>query len=175
MGKPQEKKPRRENAAPQGGIDVYSSLLDSITGSLADAAGQSDAMDEAVRNAVRSAVERQDALVLGAKAIIVAVLKDTGAKSDAALQMLTRLSKSVLALTATLDADLETCTKGMILGAIASAKDHEMDRGRAATAIATGALEAAREVGETVGDRLRTALKEPQAGVTIVLPEPTPR
>jgi hypothetical protein len=175
MGKPQDKKPRRSDPAPQGEGDVFSSLLDSVSSGLADAAGDPEAMDEVVRNAVRSSVEREGALVLGAKAIVVASLRSAGAKDDAALLMLTRLSKSVLAQASSLDADLETCTKGLILGAIASAKDHGVDRGKAATAVAAGALEAAREVGETVGDRLRTALKEPMGGVTIVLPEPTPR
>lgn len=175
MGKPQDKKPRRSEPAPQGGVDIYGSLLESVSAALVDAAGRPEAMDEAVRDAVRSAVEREGALVLGAKAIVVAVLRDAGAKDEDALRMLARLSKSVLAQAASLDADLETCTKGMILGAIASAKDLGVDRGRAATAVAAGALEAAREVGETVGDRLRTALKEPMGGATIVLPEPLPR
>ena len=176
MGKPQEKKPSRSSreASAPGGVDVFGSLLETVTAGIDEArqAGPDflDGVSEVILDALRSAAKAKSDLTQASKAIVVGVLRGLGEREDAALLTLSRTSRAVLREAAGLEADLAACVKGVILGAIASAKDIGADRIKAATASAQGALEGAQGAGASAVDQVRDALKEPIGGVTVELP-----
>ncbi len=179
MGKPQDKKKsrsEREAAVPEGGVDVFGSLLETVSAGIAEArrAGPDflDAVSEVLLDAMRSAAKARSDLTQAAKAIVVGVLRGLGEREDAALLTLSRTARAVLREAAGLEADLAACTKGLILGAIASAKDLGVDRAKAASAAAEGAMEGARGAGATAVDRVLEALKEPIGGVKVALAVP---
>ena len=60
--------------------------------------------------------------------------------------------------------------KGLVLGAIASAKDLGVDLAKTASTAAQGALEGATEAGSAATDKVRKALMESIGGIKIVLP-----
>jgi hypothetical protein len=109
---------------------------------------------------------------MGSKAIVVGVLRATGEKADVALNTLTHTARTVVRQAAALEADLAACTKGLALGAIASAKDLGVDRGSAAAAAAQGALDGAHDAGSAAVEKVRGTLKGTIGGITIGLPEP---
>ncbi len=174
MGKPQEKKTSRssrEAAIPAGGVDVFGSILETVSAGIAEArrAGPDflDGVSEVILDAMRAAAKAKSDLTQASKAVVVGVLRGLGEREDAALLTLSRTSRAVLREAAGLEADLAACLKGLVLGAIASAKDLGVDRAKAATAAAQGALEGAQGAGAAAVDRVREALREPIGGVTV--------
>ncbi|MBI3857504.1 MAG: hypothetical protein HY293_17625, partial [Planctomycetes bacterium] len=67
--------------------------------------------------------------------------------------------------------NLAAATKGLILGAIASAKAMGLDTAKAASTAAQGAYEGAAEAGSVTVERVMAALKEPIGGIKVALPE----
>lgn len=166
MGKPQDKKNARPKSADQGQGDVFSSTLATVIEGMSAAKEDADpsaAILTLIQDVLRTAVRGHGDLVTTAKALAVGVLRGLGKSEEAALQVLARTAEAVLREGLVLRADPGACTKGLVLGAIASAKDHAVDRTAAATATARGALEGA----GTEGDQVRDALKEPIGGVTV--------
>lgn len=186
MGKPESKKGEGvvraarvslEPADPGPG-DVFSRIVEEVTHSLAKAvegrgnAGVPflEAATKVVQLALRKAAGMDSDLVVGAKAIVVGVLRAAGEKEGAALSTLSFTARAVIRETARIGGDLASSAKGLVLGAIASAKDLTVDRGDAAFAAARGALEGAQEGPYGAAEKVRAALKEPIGGVTIALP-----
>jgi hypothetical protein len=128
-----------------------------------------------VQNSLREAGGACGNLVLGAKAVVVGVLRGTGEKEEAALKTLSHTARAVIRYTVQLGGDLGASVKGLVLGAIAGAKEANVDRAKMATAGAQGALEGADEAGSAAAEKVRQALKEPIGGVKVVLPEPIRR
>lgn len=140
-----------------------------------DAAANLESVSQIVQTSLREAVGAGSNLVLGAKAIVVGVLRGTGEKEEAALKLLSHTARAVIRCTAQLGGDLAASVKGLVLGAIAGAKDANVDRARMASAGAQGALEGADEAGSVAADRVRQVLKETIGGVKVVLPDPIRR
>jgi hypothetical protein len=178
MRKEQEKKGGNGDSENAG--DVFGNILEAVSGRLArPSGGPADAgavslgaVTEVVQSAVRGAAEKGNNLVMGAKAIVVGVLRGTGEKEEAALGTLSHTARTVVHQAAALGTDLAACTKGLVLGAIACARDVGVDRGRAASVAAQGALDGARDADSAAVDKVRDALREAIGGVTVGLPAP---
>lgn len=70
--------------------------------------------------------------------------------------------------------DVDAATRGLVEGAVAWAAELGFDAGEAATAVAQGAVGAGDEVRPGLGRKIRAALSEPIAGITVLLPLPKP-
>jgi len=159
--------------------DAFSTILETVTGGITNAAKTTgaagaalfDAVSEVVKSAVRGAVEMGSDLVPGTKAIIMGVVRGTGEKGEAALKTLSHAAKSIIRHTADRGGDLAAATKGLVLGAIASAKQMGVETAKAASMAAQGALEGAEEAGSVTVERVRAALKEPIGGSKVALPD----
>ncbi|HLF92557.1 MAG TPA: hypothetical protein VJB14_03795 [Planctomycetota bacterium] len=177
--RPQTLEAGSETSAPSAG-DLFAKTVKSVCDGVVRAAKETgndalralDAITGVVQSSVRGAVEAGSNLVLGAKAIVVGVLRGTGEKEAAALKTLSNTSRAVIRHTAKLGGDLAASVKGLILGAIASAKDMGVDRVQTATSAAQGALEGAEEAGSAAAETVRGALKEDIGGIKVALPQP---
>lgn len=125
-----------------------------------------------VADAARDAVAAGTDLIPAGKAIIMGVARGTGAMNEAALVILSRSARIIVHHTADRNGNLAAAVKGIVLGAIASARTMGVDTARSATAAALGALEGASEAGSVTVERVLGALKEPIGGSKVVLPEP---
>ncbi len=161
---------------PPGVRDVFSTVLETVTTGIAAAkmAGTPllHAVVEIVRNAAKEAEGISGDRVPGAKAIIMGIVRSAGEKGDAGLQILSQAAKILIRHTADLGGDLAAATKGLVLGAIASARLLELDSVRTSSAAAQGALEGAVEAGSVTVDRVQAALKEPIGGIKVVFTKP---
>jgi hypothetical protein len=163
-----------------GNRDAFAIILESVTQHIASSAKGTgltggpllDAVSEVVAVAARSVVETGGDLVPGTKAIIMGVVRGAGARNEVALKILSHAAKVVIHHTADRNGNLAAAIKGMILGAIASARTMGVDTAPAASAAAQGALEGAAEAGSVTVERVLGALKEPIGGNPVVLPEP---
>src|SRR5205823_5826457 len=106
------------------------------------------------------------------KAIMMGVVRGTGLTSEAALQILSHAAKIVIRQTADRNGNLAVAIKGIVLGAIASARPMGVETAKAASTAAQGALEGAAEAGSVTVERVLGALKEPIGGNKVVLPAP---
>lgn len=157
---------------PLPGIrDVFATTLETVTDALAKATPGTEAIFEVATGAVRGAVAMGSDLVLASKAIVVGVFRGTGAKEDAALQILSQVSKTVVHHTADRGGDLAAATKGLVLGAIASAKAIGVDAAKAASTAAQGAHDGAAQAGSVTVERVMAALKEPIGGIKVATPQ----
>lgn len=162
-----------------GNRDVFATILDSVTQSIASSAKGTgltgapllDAISEVVAIAAREAVERGGDLVPGTKAIIMGVVRGSGSTNEAALKVLSHAARIVIHHTADRNGNLAAAIKGIVLGAIASARTMGVDTAKAASTAAQGALEGASAAGSVTVERVLGALKEPIGGNKVVLPE----
>jgi len=160
--------------------NVFGSVLESIMGGTSSAANGTglvgdallEAVSEVVECAVQEAVLSGRALLPACKAIIMGVVRGSGAKKEAGLQLLAHAAKIVVHHTADLGGNLTTATKGLVLGAIASARYLDVDIARAASTTAQGALEGAGDGSSVSVARILAALKDPIAGRRLALPLP---
>ena len=111
-------------------------------------------------------------LTPGSKAIVMGVVRGTGEKGDAALKIVSHTAKIVIHHIADMGGNLAAATKGLVLGAIASAKSMGVEQAQAASMAAQGALEGATESGSVTAERVLGALKEPIGGIKVAIPEP---
>lgn len=168
-----------DSSGPPAG-DLFASTVKSVCDGIGRAAQETgegssrfvEIVTGVVHSSMRGAVEAGGSLVLGAKAILVGVLRATGEREAAALKTISHTSLAVIRTAAQLSADLSASLKGLILGAIASAKDVGVERAQAATSAAQGALEGAGEAGSAAVDTMRRALREDIGGIHVALPEP---
>lgn len=167
-----------DNSPPSAG-DLFARTVKSVCDGIAPAAKETgndglrvlEAVTGVVQSSVRGAVGSGGNLVLGAKAIVVGVLRGTREKEEAALKTLSHASRTVILQAAQLSGDLSAAVKGLILGAIASARDVGVDRAKTASSAAQGALEGAEEAGSVAAETVRKALREEIGGMKVVLPE----
>ena len=173
----------KNNDAVPGIRDVFATVLETVTGEIStvtkdlglSGASLLEAVAGVVKSGVRGAVGMGSDLVPGAKAIVMGVLRGTGAKEEAALKLLSHAAKTVIRHTADMGGDLAAATKGLVLGAIASAKSIGVDNAKAAATAAQGAFDGAAEAGSVTAERVLAALKEPIGGSKVALPEPLAR
>ena len=164
----------------RGTGDLFSKIVESVSAGIASTAnglgkaGVSavETITAVVQKALREAAEGGTDLAWGDKAIMVGSLRATGEKQDVALKTHSCTARSVIRQTAGIGGDLAASVKGLVLGAIASAKDMGVDRGNAASAAAQGALEGAEEAGSVAIETVRGALKQTIGGVKVVPLEP---
>ncbi len=160
--------------------DGFAAILETVTQRIARAAKGTglvdapllEAISEVVATAAREGVETGGDLLPGTKAIIMGVVRGTGATKDAALQMVAHAAKIIIHHTADRNGNLAAAIKGIVLGAIASARTMGVETARAASTAAQGALEGASEAGSVTVERVLGALKEPIGGSKVALPEP---
>ena len=139
---------------------------------LAKVSAPAEALSDLVSSTLRGAIDIGSELDSTAKGIVMGVLRGMDAKGEEALRMLAAAATAVVHHTADRGGNLAAATKGLVLGAIASAKAIEVDVDKAASAAARGALDGATQAGSVTVERVMTALKEPIGGRKIVLPEP---
>jgi hypothetical protein len=130
------------------------------------------AVSGVVAGAAREAIEKGGDLIPGTKAIIMGVVRGAGPGNREALQILSHAARVIVHHTADRNGNLAAAIKGIILGAIASARTMGVDTAKAASIAAQGALEGAAEAGSVTVERVLGALKEPIGGSRVVLPEP---
>ena len=160
--------------------DGFATILETVTQRIASSAKGTgligapllEAISEVVTTAARETVETGRDLIPGTKAIIMGVVRGTGATKDAALKMVAHAAKIIIHHTADRNGNLAAAIKGIVLGAIASAKSMGVETATAASMAAQGALEGASEAGSVTVERVLGALKEPIGGNKVVLPEP---
>ena len=160
--------------------DGFATILETVSQQIASSAKGTglvgapllEAISEVVTTAAREAVETGGDLLFGTKAIIMGVVRGSGATKDAALKMVAHAARIVIRHTADRNGNLAAAIKGIVLGAIASARTMEVETARAASTAAQGALEGASEAGSVTVERVLGALKEPIGGSKVVLPEP---
>jgi len=160
--------------------NVFGSILESIAGGISSAANGTglvgnpllEAVSEVVKSAVREAVQSGRALLPSCKAIIMGVVRGSGAKREAGLQLLAHAARTVIHHTADTGGNLTTATKGLVLGAIASARDLDVSFATAASAAAQGALEGAGDRSSVTVAGILAALKDPIGEDRIALPVP---
>jgi hypothetical protein len=160
--------------------DGFAVILESVTRKIASSAKGTglvgaplqEAISEVVTTAAREAVETGGDLLFGTKAIIMGVVRGTGATKEAALQTVAHAARIIIHHTADRNGNLAAAIKGIVLGAIASARAMGVETARAASMAAQGALEGASEAGSVTVERVLGALKEPIGGNKVVLPEP---
>ena len=133
-------------------------LLDAITQTVAAGAGES--------------VESGGDLTPRSKAIIMGVMQGAGATNEAALKALSHAARVLIRHTANLNGNLAGAIKGIVLGAIASARKMGVEPAQAASTAAQGGLEGASEAGSVTVERVKAALKEPIGGSKVVLLAP---
>jgi hypothetical protein len=163
-----------------GNRDTFAIIMESVTQQIASSAKGTgltdgpllDAISPVVAAAARNAVETGGDLIPGTKAIIMGVLRGAGARNDAALKILSHAARIVIHHTADRNGNLAAAVKGVVLGAIASARTMGVDVARAASTAAQGGLAGAREAGSVTVERVLGALKEPIGGNPVALPEP---
>ena len=181
MSKADRKKSRygaAERPNPGAG-DVFATILKTVSGGIAQAGVGTEkvgalffeAVADVVQKALSGAVGMGDNLVMGTKAIVVGVLSGIGEKDEAALRVLSHTARTIIRNAAGMRGDLAACTKGLVLGAIASAKDLGVDRDKAASAAAQGAVDGSHEAGSAADETVRGALKEAIGGIKVALPE----
>jgi len=158
----------------------FATILETVTQTIAGSAKGTgligapllEAITQVVVAATRDAIDTGGDLLFGTKAIIMGVVRGTGATKDAALKMLAHAAKIIIHHTADRNGNLAAAIKGIVLGAIASARTMEVETAKAASTAAQGALEGASEAGSVTVERVLGALKEPIGGNRVVLPEP---
>lgn len=131
-----------------------------------------DAVTQVVHDSLRDTVNADGNLVLGSKAVLVGVLRGTGERETAAVKTISHTSRAVIRFAAQLGGDLSASLKGLVLGAIASARDIGVDRAQAASAAALGAVDGADEAGSAAAETIRRCLREDIGGMHVALPEP---
>lgn len=174
-----EPEPRAVPGAPAGGHeDVFATALESVTRKVAQstrgmvlASGPFlEAITEEAAAAARGAVETGGDLIPAGKAIIMGVVRGSGATREAALTILFHASKVILRHTADRNGNVAAAIKGIILGAIASGRMMGVETLVAASTAAQGALAGASEAGDVTAQRVVGVLKEPIEGIRVVLP-----
>jgi len=169
----------KHSGSVPGAGDVFATTVKSVSDGIALATKETgkdgplalEAVTGVVQSSVRGGLGVGGNQTLGAKAIVVGVLRGTGGKAETGLKTLSHTSRAVIRITAQLGGDLSASVKGLILGAIASARDLGVDRAQTATSAAQGALEGADEAGSVAIEEVRKALKDDIGGVKVVLPE----
>ena len=131
-----------------------------------------EAVFDVTAAAARDAVERGGDLAPSTKAIIMGVVRGSGATKDAALQILFHAARIIIHHTARRNGNLSAAIKGIVLGSIASARTMGVDTAKAASTAAQGALAGASEARSATVEWVRGAMKEPVGGSTVVLPDP---
>ena len=131
-----------------------------------------EATTDVLESAVRGAMGVGGNLLVGTKAIIVGVVRGTGEKEETGLRILSYTARIVIHHTAQLGGDLAAAAKGLVLGGIACARDLGVDRAKAASAAAEGAVEGAEGEGSVATERVCNALKERIGDIHVALPEP---
>jgi hypothetical protein len=167
------------NAIP-GNRDAFTTILESVTQSISRPAKETgltgapllDAVTAVVTVAAGDAVERGGDMTPATKAIIMGVVRGTGATGDAALKTLSHAARIIIHRTADRSGNVAAAIKGVVLGAIASARTMAVETSKAASTAAQGALEGASEAGSVTVETVRIALKEPIGGNKVVLPDP---
>ena len=83
-----------------------------------------------------------------------------------------RAAESVIRTTAKLSGDLGRAARGLVEGAIETAKELGVDASEAAATAATAATRAAADIGGTAGAKVREAVVGTIQGVKVILKEP---
>ncbi len=123
---------------------------------------------EDVRHAVSEALGARD-LAIGTKAIVMAILRGTGETGTAAMTTLSQTARAVVRHTSEMHGDVGESTKGLVLGAIASAKTTGVERPQAATAAGRAAIAEAELIGAAAVARVRGALKQEIGGILVAI------
>lgn len=163
-----------------GSRDVFTTILEVVTQNTASSAKVTgltgtlllDAVSQVVLVSAREAVDRGGDLIPASKAIIMGVIRGSGATDEAALKILSHAARIIIHHTADRNGNLAAAIKGIVLGAIASARTMGVDTAKAASTAADGGLQGAREAGSVTVERVLGALKEPIGGNKVVLPKP---
>ncbi len=164
----------------RGSAKVYAAIVDVVSAGIVIAAhgtgsaGTSvpHAVAEVLRSAARNAVAADTDLAVAAKAMMVGAVLGTREKEPATLATLTDAARIIILETSAAGGDVSQATRGVILGARASAKAVKVESGRAATAAARGAVEGGELSGPIAAEKVREALNNLIGGIRVVLPDP---
>ena len=153
--------------------DDFARIVETVSRGMtgvAQGAGRTEAITDVVKSALDGCLAVGGNLILGAKAIVVGVLRGAGEMEAAGLKTLSHTARTLIRRVDSASGDVAAAAKGLVLGAIASAKVLKVELAKSASTAAQGALEGAEEAGSVASDTVRTALKESIGGLKIVLP-----
>lgn len=157
-----------------GGVFTESSeaVARAVTAAVHEAGKSGEAVSERIADIVKGAIQgidsaEEDAAAI--KGICVGVLRGTRESGAAASRTIQRTSGTVIRETLRRGGDLAHAIRGLVRGAIHSAKDLGLDAGEAASDAANAALDAAEEAGTDAADKVRSAAQEAIDGVRVML------
>jgi hypothetical protein len=116
-----------------------------------------DTIHELVCSAVSALSEFREDTAAAVQGITVGVFRGTREFGPAARRTLFHVSRSIIQETLLLQGDLHQAFRGLVKGAIYSARDLGMDQTEAAAAAAAYALDAAEEVNPDAAEQIRAA------------------
>jgi hypothetical protein len=119
-----------------------------------------------------AAVETGGAMGCVAQGFLLGVMFAVGAGERRLLAVIGHAAGTFIKHVAEARGDVSLATRGLVEGAISWAGELQLDSGEAAYAAGQGAADAADDVDEGLGRRVRRALEQPVAGIMIILNEP---
>jgi len=159
--------------AIRGTRDLFRGMANAVaelfSGAPGDFDGPDDSMTERVRtiaeNAVRGAVESGSDISVGAKGILVGVLRGTQTSGDAARKVAGQTVQTVIRQTAWTGANLADAARGLVEGATVAAKELGLDAAEAASSAAQAAVDAAEDFGTEAVRNVRDSVTETIVGL----------
>lgn len=176
-------KKRKTQVGTRVDEDLFGKVLTTVSDGVASAArgaGKAgSSMMEAVRNVTRTAMRGswsagRDFLV-GAKAIVMGVVRGTKAREDEALGTLSQTARAVILEASDMNGDVAAAATGLVLGAIASARKMGVMPAKAADAARRAAIQEADRIGPTVSVQVRAAMAKDIGGINAGALEPLPK
>lgn len=149
----------RELADSMGVSEISSARMTIVTASIASAA---------INGVLQSGCE----LAPAAQGLLVPILRGTRLHGAEVLAAATRASKIVTRAVAEGQRDLQAAVTGLMRGAIQGANEIGIDAADAATAAATGALNAVGDVRSSAYQTVLATISKPFEGITITPKEP---
>lgn len=130
-----------------------------------------DPICEIVRSAVNALGESREDTAAAIKGITVGVFRGIREFGPAARSTLAQVSRFVIQETIEQGGDLDQAFRGLVRGAVHSARDLEMSASSAAAAAAESALATAEDYSSDAGDQIRSAAAAGVDGIRILFGE----
>ena len=159
--------PLKKARARRNTADGFGTIMKAVSDGIARTAKSAgpvaltgpEAIGAVVRGALRGSLGVAPNALVGTKAIVMGVLRGTDEEGDAALVTLSHAARAILRQTAEMRGDMGAAARGVILGAISSARHMRVYPPRAASAARQAVLDEAGRIGSEAAERVRGALK----------------
>ncbi|HBU70233.1 MAG TPA: hypothetical protein DEE98_07630 [Elusimicrobia bacterium] len=161
-----------ENIVSAVAENVSIMVRDMITDSGKTGEALIESMQNIIGATISAVIKTGKNLEDGVKALVIGTLKGMNLKGEEAFTVTATLAGAIIEITAEARTDLATAARGVIRGAIHSAKESGIDAEKVASAAAMGALKAAYRINEETGDKVKAAITGTFDGIKVVVKEP---